>query len=199
MKQLVIIAAVLVAVGAIAGLIALIVLRARARKLLSAEIEPESETLLRTLRSRRPTFEMTVVRRFEAPTERVYDALGEGAFSWFPLIGGVRYQGRERGVGAVRTLDALLFAAAEQVVRAEPGRRLTVVGVRTSVPLVVLTYQQDFRLEPTADGGTEVSWTVGGRPAIFAFLPASWAAPFVRPFARFALGRLSTRVSEQAA
>ncbi|BDU05072.1 SRPBCC family protein [Nocardia cyriacigeorgica] len=195
MKQLVIIAAVLLVAGAIAGLIALVVLRVRARKLLSTTTEPESESLLRTLQSRRPTFEMTVVCRFDAPPERVYDALGEGAFSWLPLINGMRYQGSERGVGAMRTLDALLFASVEQVTRAEPGRRLTVVGVRTSVPLVVLTYQQDFRLEPTADGGTDVAWTVGGRPAIFAFLPASWAAPFVRPFARFALGRLSTRVS----
>ncbi|TLF73563.1 SRPBCC family protein [Nocardia cyriacigeorgica] len=195
MKQLVIVAAVLVVAGAVAGLIALAILRARVRKLLSARAEPESETLLDTLQSRRPTFEMTVVCRFHAPPERIYDALGEGAFSWFPLINGIRYQRGERGVGAMRTLDALLFAAVEQVTRAEPGRRLTVVGVRTSVPLVVLTYQQDFRLEPTADGGTDVSWTVGGRPAIFAFLPASWVAPFVRPFARFALGRLSTRVA----
>lgn len=195
MKQLVIIVAVLVVLGAIAGLIALVVLRARARKLLSTRAEPESETVLRTLLARRPTFEMTAVCRFDAPPDRVYDALTEGAFSWFPLINGIRYQGTDRGVGALRTLDALLFASVEQVTHAEPGRRLTVAGIRTSVPLAVLTYRQDFRLAPTANGGTEVSWTVGGRPAIFAFLPASWAAPFVRPFARFALGRLSTRVS----
>ncbi|WP_280235687.1 SRPBCC family protein [Nocardia cyriacigeorgica] len=195
MKQLVIIAAVLVVLGALAGLIALVVLRARARKLLSVDAEPEPESLIRTLRSRSPSFEMTLTRRFDAAPERVYNALCDGAFSWFPLINGIRYQSTDRGVGAVRTLDALLFASLEQVTHAEPGRRLTVVGVRTSVPLAVLTYQQDFRLRSVDGAGTEVSWTVGGRPAIFAFLPLSWAAPFVRPFARFALGRLSTRVS----
>ncbi|MFE3543738.1 SRPBCC family protein [Nocardia sp. NPDC059177] len=175
--------------AAIGGLAVLLVLQRRATRLLDAEIPPVDDQVIRVLADRRPTFQMSVDQHFAATPWEVWGALEDGAFTWIPFIDGVTYRGPDRGEGTVRTLDAIVFAAAEQVTHRDPQTRLTVAGIRTSVPLLVQSYTMDFELTETPDGTTVLRWTVAGRPAIFAFVPLSWTAFFVRPFVRVVLGR----------
>ncbi|MEU8898807.1 SRPBCC family protein [Nocardia sp. NPDC048505] len=179
--------------GAIVAVVAPIVLRRRAERLLDTDIAPVDERTIQTREARRPTFTMTVTRRFAAPPEQVWSTLEAGAFGGIPIVDGVRYRDDERAPGTVRTLDLLLFAAAEQVTRRIPATRLSVAGIETSIPLLVDSYLQDFQLRETSQGGTDLTWTVAGRPAIFAFVPLSWTAVFIRPFARIVLGQLAAR------
>ncbi|RBO89443.1 SRPBCC family protein [Nocardia puris] len=193
MVRLVILALVAAAfVAALVALVTALVLRRRAQRVVRNEIAPFPDRTVAELAELRPTFTMTTDVHLDSPPERIWTALEEGAFSWIPFIPGIHYRGADRTPGAVRTLDAVFFAADEQVLRREEHRRLTVVGIRTSVPLFVQSYVADFRLTATSDGGTDLSWTVGGRPALFAFLPLSWTAPFIRPFAKVVLRRLTT-------
>ncbi|RDI45262.1 SRPBCC family protein [Nocardia mexicana] len=183
--------AAVVALAVLAGLIAvavLVVLRRRTRTLLSHKATPLPDRDLEAILTARPTFAMTTTCHLHAPPQRVWNALEDGAFSWLPFINGIRYTGSDRGVGALRKLDTPLFAADEQVTHCRPHQRLTAVGIGTSIPLFAKSYVQDFELTPTSDGGTDLAWTVSGRPAVFAFLPLSWTALFIRPFARVALG-----------
>ncbi|WP_169810888.1 SRPBCC family protein [Nocardia amikacinitolerans] len=194
MVRLIITAAVGLAVlAAVAAAVTAIILRRRCRRLLADELAPLSGRAVDEMAERKPTFTMTTTARFAASPDRIWGGLEEGAFSWMPFIPGVRYPHAERGIGTVRKLDTVFFAADEQVLHHDPGRRLTVVGIRTSIPLFVQSYVADFRLEQSG-GGTEVIWTVGGRPALFAFVPLSWTAPLIRPFARVVLQRLATRI-----
>ncbi|MFI5499533.1 hypothetical protein ACIA5E_10755 [Nocardia asteroides] len=179
--------ALLVAAGG--GLVVLLVLQRRAARLLGAEIPPVDDPTIRLLESRRPTFQMSVEQYFAAVPWEVWSALEDGAFTWIPMIDGVTYRDQERGPGTVRTLDAIVFAAAEQVTRREPHTRLSVAAVKTSIPLLVESYTMDFQLTETPEGATVLRWTIAGRPAVFAFVPLSWTAFIVRPFVRVVLGR----------
>ncbi|MFD5177638.1 SRPBCC family protein [Nocardia sp. NPDC058379] len=179
--------ALLVAAGG--GLVVLLVLQRRAVRLRATEIAPVDDPTIRLLESRRPTFQMTVEQYFPAMPWEVWSALEDGAFTWIPMIDGVSYRDQARGPGTVRTLDAIVFAAAEQVTRRDPHTRLSVAAVKTSIPLFVESYTMDFQLTETPDGATLLRWTIAGRPAVFAFVPLSWTAPFLRPFVQVVLGR----------
>ncbi|MEV6392778.1 SRPBCC family protein [Nocardia xishanensis] len=195
MVRLIVAAVVALAfLAAVAALVTAIVLRRLSRRLLADTHTPLPGSVVDEIAGRRPTFTMTTTAHFAASPERVWGMLEEGAFSWMPFIPGVRYPHTNRGAGTVRKLDTVFFAADEQVLHHDPARRLTVVGIRTSVPLFVKSYVADFRLEQAQDGGTDVAWTVGGRPALFAFVPLSWTGPLIRPFARVVLQQLSTRL-----
>ncbi|WP_336087295.1 SRPBCC family protein [Nocardia sp. SSK8] len=179
-------ALVLAAAG---GLAALLVLQRLATRLLDAEIPPVDAAVVREIEAKRPSFRMSVDQHVPATPWEVWAALEDGAFTWVPFVDGVTYRGPDRDPGAVRTLDAIVFAAAEQVTRRDPRTRLTVAAIRTSVPLLVRSYTMDFALTETTDGTTVLRWTVAGRPGIFAFVPLSWTAVFVCPFVRVVLGR----------
>ncbi|MEU0538351.1 SRPBCC family protein [Nocardia sp. NPDC005978] len=139
------------------------------------------------------SFRVTTRHHFAAEPSRVYAALEQGAFSWLPLTAGISYPTPARGVGAARSFSTYLFAATEQVLSDNPSEHLSTIGFRTSIPLLVHSYRQDYQLVPDATG-TTVTWTLRGRPGILAFVPLRWTAPLVRPFTRLALARLSSRL-----
>ncbi|MGW6725703.1 SRPBCC family protein [Nocardia sp. NPDC055029] len=176
-------------VAAVGGLIVLLGLQRRAARLLGADISPVDDHAIRLIESRRPTFQMSVEQHFAAMPWEVWSALEDGAFTWIPMIDGVTYRDQERGPGTVRTLDAIVFAAAEQVTRCDPHTRLSVAAIKTSIPLLVKSYTMDFQLTETPEGATVLRWTIAGRPAVFAFIGLSWTAFFIRPFVRVVLGR----------
>ncbi|MBW0271641.1 hypothetical protein ATM97_12860 [Nocardia sp. MH4] len=172
-----------------AGLAAVVVAQRRAARLLGTEIPPVDDQAILLIETRRPTFRMTVEQHFPALPWEVWSALEDGAFTWIPMIEGVTYRDQRRGPGTVRTLDGIVFAAAEQVTRRDPHTWLSVAGIKTSIPLLIESYTMDFDLTETSDGTTVLRWTIAGRPAIFAFLRLSWTALFLRPFVRVVLGR----------
>lgn len=176
-------------VAVVGGLVVLIVLQRRAARLLGAATPPADDRTIRLLESRRQTFQMSGEQYFAAMPWQVWSALEEGACTWIPMIGGVTYRDHDRGPGTVRTLDAIVFAAAEQVTRRDSCTRLSVVGIETSIPLLVKSYTMDFRLTETSAGATVLRWTIAGRPAVFAFVPLSWTAVFIRPFVQVVLRR----------
>ncbi|MFD6397506.1 SRPBCC family protein [Nocardia sp. NPDC060249] len=176
-------------VAAVGGLVVLLVLQRRAARLLGAETPPVGDHAIRLIESRRPTFQMSVEQDFAAMPWEVWSALEDGAFTWIPMIDGVTYRDLDRGPGTVRTLDAIVFAAAEQITRRDPHTRLSVAGIETSIPLLVKSYTMDFHLSQTPEGTTVLRWTIAGRPAVFAFLRLSWTAFFIRPFVRVVLAR----------
>ncbi|MFF2551218.1 SRPBCC family protein [Nocardia sp. NPDC058058] len=193
-QLLIVLAAVLVAVGAMLAVIIPAALLRRARRLIESDIPPVDEQVLTEFEAVRPTFTMTVVNQFAAPPDRVWSVLENEAFSWIPMMDGVRYADTARTPGTVRKLGLLFFAAAEQVTRRVPNARLSVIGIHTSVPPVVKFYTVDYQLRETSEGGTELTWTIAGRPALLSFIPLSWAAVFVRPFARIIMDQLQSRL-----
>lgn len=140
------------------------------------------------------TFRVTVRREFPFPPHKVWDALQlDGAFSWIPFVGGIRYLDDYRREGATRTFDATLFACAEKVVTVAPHKQLGVTGTRISIPFAIDAFAQDYRLAETT-GGSALTWTIAFRPRLGAGLPLRWAAPFVRPFLSAAIKGLTSRI-----
>ncbi|MFB7716698.1 SRPBCC family protein [Nocardia sp. NPDC056100] len=193
-QVLIVLAAVLVAVGAMLAVIIPTALLRRARRLIESDVPPADERALAEFAAQRPTFTMTVTNHLAAPPDKVWPVLENNAFSWIPMINGVSYADTDRAPGAVRKLDLLFFAAAEQVTHRSPGSRLSVTGIHTSIPVAVKSYTVDYQLRETDDGGTDLEWTIAGRPALFAFLPLSWTAVFIRPFARIIMAQLQSRL-----
>ncbi|WP_067706805.1 SRPBCC family protein [Nocardia yamanashiensis] len=191
------IAAIAAVLGAIGAGIAALIGRKWTKDVLAGrgfELRPLTAGNYDEFRTRGATFVVTAEREFPCPPSKVWDALQlNGTFSWIPLINGVRYRDDYRREGALRTLDGLLVAAEERVIVLAPHSRLTVTGTKISIPLLVRSFTEDYRLTETA-GGTRLTWTIAGRPRVGAFLPLRWAAPFVRPFARFALRGLGARI-----
>ncbi|WP_067573100.1 SRPBCC family protein [Nocardia acidivorans] len=188
---------VIVVLGALgAGVIALLA-RGWSRDVLAGKgfrTEPLSSDRIDDYLADKGAFTVTATREFAAPPAKVWDALQlTGTFSWLPLVNGIRYQDQTRREGALRTFDGTFFAVQERVVTLAPHRRMTTTGTRISLPVLVESFAQDHQLTETADG-TALAWTIAFRPRIGAFLPLRWAAPFVRPFASYALKGLDTRL-----
>lgn len=196
-ETLLIAAIVLLVTGAIAAAISAVVLHRWRRTVLSGggfEVRPVSAEHVDEFLSDRGTFAVTAIREFAAPAARVWDALQlDGAYSWLPLVNGIRYADDRRHEGAARVIDAPLFAARERVIIQAPHTRLTATGTGLSIPLLVTGFAQDYRFTEL-NGRTTVAWTIAVRPRFGRFLPLRWGAPFVRPFAAWALGGLRTRI-----
>lgn len=191
------IVAVLVVVGAIVGGIAAYLLRTWTKDVLTGggfTVQPVSSEQVDEYLGDRGTFTVTTKRDFPFPPHKVWDALQlNGAFSWIPLINGMRYRDEYRREGATRSFDGMLFAAQEKVITMAPHRRLTVTGTKISIPLAVKSFAEDYQLTETADG-TTLTWTIAVRPRIGSFLPLRWGAPFVRPFLAFGIRGLAARI-----
>ena len=106
------------------------------------------------------------VLELDAPPARVWDALGSDAmWSWAPIIDQLVWTtGRPQTVGAIRRLR--LFKAVtieEEFYRWDVGRRATFRVVEQSRRLFD-GLAEDFLLEPSAGGGTRLTWTMAMAP-----------------------------------
>lgn len=132
-----------------------------------------------------------VTVELDASPAVVWEALGsDEMWSWFPLLDRLRWlSGRPLGEGAVRTIRvARLFTLEEHFYRWEEGRRATfhVVGVTRPV---LNALAEDFVLEPTASGGTRLTWTFALDPKLpGARLVAKLLGPLLKAGNGFALG-----------
>ncbi len=102
----------------------------------------------------------------DAPVERVWEALGSDAmWSWAPIIDQLVWTtGRPQTVGAVRRLR--LFKAVtieEEFYRWDVGRRATFRVVEQSRRMFD-GLAEDCLLEPSAGGGTRLTWTMAMAP-----------------------------------
>ncbi|MFI9405478.1 SRPBCC family protein [Nocardia sp. NPDC052316] len=140
-------------------------------------------------------FVVTTAHTFDASPERVWAALDtNGFFSWLPLINGMRYPDQDRGVGATRVFDGFLVAGAEQVVAREEGHRLALTATTSSVPFAVKSIAEEYVLSPTDSGATTLTWTLAAQPRLGWLLPYQLFAPLARPFARWSLRGLASRL-----
>ena len=102
----------------------------------------------------------------KAPPERVWEALGsDEMWSWAPIIDQLVWTtGRPQTVGAIRRLR--LFKAVtieEQFYRWDVGRRATFRVTHQSRRMFD-GLAEDFLLEPSAGGGTRLTWTMAMAP-----------------------------------
>ena len=101
-----------------------------------------------------------------APAEQVWEALGSDAmWSWAPVIDQLVWTtGRPQTVGAIRRLR--LFKSVtieEEFYRWDVARRATFRVVEQSRRLFD-GLAEDFLLEPSAGGGTRLTWTMAMAP-----------------------------------
>lgn len=128
-----------------------------------------------------------------APPAAVWEALGSDAmWSWFPPLDRLRWlTARPLGEGAVRTIRvARLFTLEEHFYRWEEGHRATFHVVSVTRP-VIDALAEDFLLEPTAGGGTRLTWTFALDPKLpGARTLGRLAAPLLRAGNRSAIAGL---------
>lgn len=124
-----------------------------------------------------------VTLELDATPAQVWEALGsDEMWSWAPVLDRLRWlTPRPLGEGSVRAIRvARLFTLEEHFYRWEEGRRATfhVVGVTRPV---LNALAEDFVLEPTASGGTRLTWTFALDPKLpGAHLLARFAGPLLR-------------------
>jgi Polyketide cyclase / dehydrase and lipid transport len=114
--------------------------------------------------------------QLDAPVERVWEALGSDAmWSWAPIIDRVQWiTPRPHAAGSIRRLRLLkVNTIEEEFYRWEANRRATFRVTHQTRPMLD-GLAEDFSLEPTASGGTALTWTMAiglnGVPAPPAFL-----------------------------
>ncbi|MFE3189649.1 SRPBCC family protein [Nocardia sp. NPDC059240] len=196
MLTIIIIAAVIIVLGAIGAGIAALILRGWAKGVLAGggfSVNPLTAAQLDTFLTD-AAFTVTARREFPYPAHKVWDALQlNGTFSWIPFVNGIRYRDDYRREGASRSFDGMLFACEEKTVTMAQNTRLTVTGTKISIPFLINAFAQDYRLTES-EGITTLNWTIAVSPRIGSFLPMRWAAPFVRPFLTIGIKGLAARI-----
>lgn len=126
----------------------------------------------------------------DAPPGAVWEALGsDRMWSWLPLLDRLRWlTPRPLGEGAVRVLRvARLFTIEEHFYRWEAPRRAT-FHVASATRPVLDALAEDFVLEPTATGGTRLTWTMALAPRVpGARLLGRLLGPLLRPGNKLAI------------
>ena len=199
MKTLIIILIVLTIGGGIGGLITLLLLRRWTKAVLSGGGSPvkpiTSEKAADFFDRKASSFVVTTERDFAHSPDLVFAALdNDGLFSWIPFVDGIRYNNGSRGVGTTRTFDSKLFATAERVVSYEAGHKITLTGDRVSIPIVVKSFAQEYKVTPNGNGGTALKWTIAAHPRLGGLIPLRVCAPIVRPFAKAGIRGLDSRI-----
>ncbi|MFG1790640.1 SRPBCC family protein [Nocardia sp. NPDC049149] len=198
MTTLLIIAAVVLVVGGLAGLVALIVARRWTKALLAGgghRLTPIRAAKMRGFVEDKAALVVTVEHTFDATPEQVWAALDtNGLYSWLPLVNGMRYPNGDRGVGATRVFDGTLVAGVEEVVARDEGRRIALTATKSSVPFVMKSIAEEYVLTPTDAGATTLTWTLAVHPRFGGLLPLQIFAPLARPIARWSLRGLGTRI-----
>ncbi len=83
---------------------------------------------------------------------------------WFPGLKRVDVLGPAAGVGARRRVKLPMTTVDEEFIAWEPGVRFAFTGTAAS-PRFTSSLVEDCRLEPTADGGTAIGYTMYLAPA----------------------------------
>ncbi|MEU0543130.1 SRPBCC family protein [Nocardia sp. NPDC005978] len=113
---------------------------------------------------------------FAAPPDRVWSILdGDRMFEWLPFPGiGVRYDSAERGAGVVREMGSVtppfrgLWIQREEFWSHEHAKRISYGAISGTWIYVLLVrhYAEEMTLAGTADGGTDLVWTVAVTPRL---------------------------------
>ncbi len=182
----------LAAAGAVAGLILLAILAAGGISAARFNLTPVAADQLREYLNSEASFALSVQRDFFNPPDQVFKALLDERFmSWMPFTKGVDYAGTAlREVGTKRAFVNTFGVLAEQIVVNEPNRVLGVTITACSIPLVLDSAAEIFEVTDNGTGGTRLTWHVGGTPKWVGWLPLRLVAPFVRPIARWQIGKL---------
>ncbi|GAB08470.1 hypothetical protein GOARA_012_00200 [Gordonia araii NBRC 100433] len=113
-------------------------------------------------------------------------------WSWLPTVWGCRYpDGEEIGPGTVRDFQMfvhhwLVYAQREQLLAWEPGRRIAYTATDATLPFFG-TWFEDYRVEPRADGGSRLRWTMAVQVRFLGRLPLRWISPLFALIFRFGL------------
>lgn len=132
-------------------------------------------------------FRFELEAELPAPPARVFAALAEPSTwpLWYADMVKATWTSRSpRGVGSTRQVELKGLAAREQFVLWQPGRRLAFAAIEASLPLV-RKLVEDFKLDPTSDGGTRLAWRVHYEP--------TWYMRPLHPVLRLVFGRLFAR------
>jgi hypothetical protein len=105
----------------------------------------------------------------KAPPERVWEALGSDAmWSWAPIIDQLVWTtGRPQTVGAIRRLRLLKAVTIEEEFyrwEPDPPTRRATFRVTAQSRRMFDGLAEDFLLEPSAGGGTRLTWTMAMAP-----------------------------------
>ncbi|QCH25992.1 SRPBCC family protein [Mycobacteroides salmoniphilum] len=196
---IVIAAVCLAAAGAVAGLILLAILAAGGISAARFNLTPVAAGQLREYLDSEASFALSVQRDFFNPPDQVFKALLDERFmSWTPFTTGVDYAGTAlREVGTKRAFVNTFVVLAEQIVVHEPNRVLGVTITACSIPLALNSAAEIFEVADNGTGGTRLTWHVGGTPKWVGWLPLRLAAPFIRPIARWQIGKLRTIIGRR--
>lgn len=134
-----------------------------------------------------------------SPAE-VWEVLGsERMWSWLPLIDRVRWLSPcPLRAGAIRQLRlARAVMLDEEFYRWDDERRATFYVKSASRPLL-RALAEDFVLEPTAAGGTRLTWTMAVEPNLPRVRWLRWLAPLLRPGNALALRGIRRELPRRA-
>lgn len=111
----------------------------------------------------------------------------------FTLISDRPYLGRLPFITGPTNLDdgsrvtrSILAAYTEDVVERVARQSYITVGTGVSVPLIIETFAQRYRIEPT-DGGSRVEWAIGVTPQWIGWFPLRWTAFIAKPAMKIVL------------
>ncbi|MGH3726065.1 MAG: SRPBCC family protein [Mycobacterium sp.] len=121
------------------------------------------------------SFAVTAQITVPGPVERVWALVAQGGYlDGWPLITG------PTRAGDVLTVRTPLLALSEKVVH-EDGEEFVAIGTGLSVPIVLKSFGERWRLAADKDK-VVVQWTVALTPRWIGWLPLRWTAFAVRPF-----------------
>lgn len=131
-----------------------------------------------------------------ASPERVFAVLADHERwpEWFPNVRSVEVIGPAEGVGARRRVRVPGAVVEEEFIVWEPGERWSFTGTAAK-PGFVQSLVEDCRLEPTATGGTTISYTMHLDPARGYGLLLKVAAGGIRKSIQKAVEELSKRAA----
>ena len=115
--------------------------------------------------ARTAPFQASGHARSTAPPEVVFAVLAEHDRwpEWFPNVKEVTVLGSAEGVGARRRVRVPGLTVDEEFIEWEPGRRFAFTGTDAK-PAVFTSLVEHCALEPTDDGGTDITWTMCAAP-----------------------------------
>lgn len=122
--------------------------------------------------------------RSSASPEAVFAVLADHARwpEWFPNVKKVDVMGPAEGVGARRRVHIPGVAVEEEFIAWEPGKLFAFTATAVK-PGVFRALVEHCRIEPTADGGSDITWTMAIGPS-----------PLLAPLLKIARGQLSKNV-----
>jgi uncharacterized protein YndB with AHSA1/START domain len=134
--------------------------------------------------------------RSSASPEAVFAVLADQAAwpTWFPTIKKVTVDPGAIGVGSHRTVKLPGLTVNEEFLAYDPGRLFAFTGIGVK-PRAFSALVEQCVLEPTADGGTDVTWVQSLTPgnAVFGFI-----MKLARPMIVRSLDKAMTNLARRA-